>query len=140
MNDVKFEYDEKFKQRINDRQKLLSLTIAKATRKTIRRLIGSPVRFGYDTSGRRKRDVFRAWARSDGEAPRALNVVGDNQAKKRGGRFHLLNGLKDYHTRNGESWLAKMERGGRFVASSALIEYKANERAFNILKRKGFKS
>lgn len=141
MPDVVYEVDNDFDRKMLARREALSKIIGVETRRTIERLIGSPVRFGHNTLNRKKKanGVFRSWQRADGQKPPSATVLVDSRVTQQGNKTHLHAGLKKINEKRGGSWLESMEKGGRFHASEALVEYYANEHAQRLLKRKGLK-
>lgn len=119
---------------MSERQKEARRIIGAETREQARRLIGRPVKFG-NKARPKNNGVFRAWAQSDGEndapARAIVNTEKNSQNKLTLGLIHK--------NAKGEKWLSSIEHGGKFNASPALVEYKANELANKYLKLRRFR-
>lgn len=118
---------------MNERQATIRTMISATAREQARRLIGRAVKFG-NKARPKTNGVFRAWALSDN----ADNAPAKALIDKKNGGSKLTIGLQQFNARGGEKWLESIERGGKFRASPALVEYRANELANKYLKLKRF--
>lgn len=147
-SDVVLEFDRTFFNDYvpNSQKKILGL-VGIDIRRYSQRLIGRPVKLGKNSQKRKNpRQIYRAWELRSGYAP-ALSVTVQTIPVRKGRGYSIKAGITPFKNvaknkdggLSGEEWLSKMESGGRFFASSALLEYQTDQEANKILKQKRIK-